>query len=86
MQAAEILKLLEKSEEEYCDDLSDFIKGNDSAKDGIDSLTFIRFVVLLEEDKNIEFDDDKLSLECFENARSLINYITLLENKCESVT
>ena len=50
MQAAEILKLLEKSEEEYCDDLSDFIKGNDLAKDGIDSLTFIKFVVLLEEE------------------------------------
>lgn len=51
MQVAEILKLLEKSEEEYCDALSDFIGGNDSAKDGIDSLTFIKFVVLLEEKK-----------------------------------
>lgn len=81
MQAAEILALLEKAEDEYCDALIDFIKGNDLAKDSIDSLTFIKFVVLLEEEKNIEFDDDKLSLECFENAEKLIKYITLIEDK-----
>ncbi len=84
MQAAEILQLLEKSEEEYCDDLRDFIRGNNLAKDGIDSLTFIKFVVLLEEEKNIEFDDDKLSLECFEDIKSLIDYIALLEDKCKT--
>lgn len=85
MQVAEILKLLEQSEEEYCDDLCDFIKGNDLARDGIDSLTFIKFIVLLEKVKNIEFDDNKLSLESFENARALIDYITSIENKYKSV-
>lgn len=84
MQAAEILQLLEKSEEEYCDDLRDFIRGNDLAKEGIDSITFIKFIVLLEEEKNIEFDDDKLRPECFENARSLIEYITSIEDKSKS--
>lgn len=47
---------------------------------GIDSLNFLKLVVSLEEEFEIEFDDDSLDLSNFETVSSLIDYI---ENRKE---
>ena len=43
---------------------------------GIDSLRFIRLIVQLEEEFDIEFDDNDLMLENFKDIQMLITYIS----------
>lgn len=83
MQKKELLEIVAGFKDEYCIDLINFIQGDASARDTIDSFTFIKFVVLVEECKGIEFEEDKLNIACFENVDNLIDYINLLEEMAE---
>lgn len=42
---------------------------------GINSLSFVKIVVALENEFNMEFNEDDLDYELFRNADALINYI-----------
>lgn len=52
------------------------IKGDYSLQEmGVDSLIFIRLVVMLENEFSIEFDDEALLIERFEKINDLQQYI-----------
>ncbi len=42
---------------------------------GINSVLFIKFVLSIEEELDIEFSEDWLSMDRFENIKSIISYI-----------
>ncbi len=42
---------------------------------GINSVLFIKFVLSIEEEFDIEFSEDLLSMDRFENIKSIISYI-----------
>lgn len=79
MKKEELIALVKKEEQGNFKSLIEFLKGDSTEKSNIDSLTFIEFVVMIEEEKEIEFEDDKLSLSNFENIQELIDYINHLE-------
>lgn len=81
MKYNELIKMLKSSTDEYCPGLYDFINGNIDAREEIDSLTFIKFVVLIEEKVKVEFEDEKLSLSYFKNIDELLNYVSYLEKE-----
>ena len=47
----------------------------------LNSLTFIKLIVLLEEEFDIQFDDDDLDIEKFETIESIIDYIKQLKQE-----
>ena len=53
------------------------IKVDSSFADIIDSITFIKIVVALEEMFNFEFDDEMLLLTAFPTIKSMIEYVEL---------
>jgi len=70
-----------KVEEEILKIAKDITKNDDiyldqNMKDvGFDSLTFIKFVVQIEEICNIEFDDDMLMMDKFSTIASIVDYV-----------
>ncbi|MBG9945373.1 phosphopantetheine-binding protein [Brevibacillus formosus] len=54
---------------------SDYVNESGELTEYIDSLTFIKSVVKVEKEFGIEFDDDMLHLENFQDMKMLAGYI-----------
>lgn len=67
----------------YCniDDLKGYLENNDDLSVfGINSISFIKMVIIFENDFKIEFDDEALSFTNFHSFNALHNYILSLMN------
>ncbi|CAI8770810.1 Acyl carrier protein [Brevibacillus sp. IT-7CA2] len=54
---------------------SEYVNESGELTEYIDSLTFIKSVVKVEKEFGIEFDDDMLHLESFQDMKTLASYI-----------
>lgn len=67
------LEVMKSEFREYIDLEPEYICNNYTSI--IDSLVNIKFVIKLENEFEIEFDDDKLSLDSFSNLEQVTDYI-----------
>lgn len=74
-----ILSIIKKNQDIFPESMLYYVQ-NDSHKDVLDSLNFIRLVVLIEDEFGIEFDDSMLNYNEFADYDLLINYISKLIN------
>lgn len=78
-----IKELIEKTVGDV-EEFGDFGLDDNLADFGISSLNFIKILVAIEDEFNIEFEDEELEFENFNTIRKLVNSLNKMQNYTEN--